>query len=198
MVCPCRDAIIASLWGQPKRIRRDESRLYKHNDMETTEQKRPTGMTILLVLSLINACWNILRSIVMFFTTPIMSKMVDDGQFEEMMQPFSAFGEDFTKAMTDSMNILTQINPYYYLILLALFIASLIGVIKMFKLNKRGFHVYAIAQILMLINASYFVYPLQKPSPFMTELLITILFIFAYYLFFKRIEMANKNTTDNL
>ena len=158
--------------------------------METTEQKHPTSMTILLVLSFINACWNILRSFVMYFTTPIMSKMLDDGQFEEMMKPFSSFGEDFTNAMTDSMNLLTQINPNYYLILLALFIASLIGVIKMFKNDKRGFHIYAIAQICMLIAHSVFVYPLQKPSPFISDLLLTAIFVLLYYLYFKRMEMT--------
>ncbi len=147
-------------------------------------------MTILLVLSFINACWNILRSFVMYFTTPIMSKMLDDGQFEEMMKPFSSFGEDFTNAMTDSMNLLTQINPNYYLILLALFIASLIGVIKMFKNDKRGFHIYAIAQICMLIAHSVFVYPLKKPSPFISDLLLTAIFILLYYLYFKRMEMT--------
>ena len=147
-------------------------------------------MTILLVLSFVNACWNILRSFVMYFTTPIMSKMLDDGQFEEMMKPFSSFGEDFTNAMTDSMNLLTQINPNYYLILLALFIASLIGVIKMFKNDKRGFHIYAIAQICMLIAHSVFVYPLQKPSPFISDLLLTAIFVLLYYLYFKRMEMT--------
>ena len=147
-------------------------------------------MTILLVLSFINACWNILRSFVMYFTTPIMSKMLDDGQFEEMMKPFSSFGEDFTNAMTDSMNLLTQINPNYYLILLVLFIASLIGVIKMFKNDKRGFHIYAIAQICMLIAHSVFVYPLQKPSPFISDLLLTAIFVLLYYLYFKRMEMT--------
>ena len=147
-------------------------------------------MTILLVLSSINACWYILRSIIMYFTTPIMSKMIDDGQFDEMMLPFSAFGEDFTKAMTDSMNVLTQINPNYYLILLALFIASLIGVIRMFKGDKRGFHIYSIAQICMLIAHSVFVYPLQKPSPFVSDLLLTSIFIMLYYLYFKRMEMT--------
>ena len=159
--------------------------------METTEQKqRPTGMTILLVLSFINACWNILRSIVMYFTTPRITEMLDNGQFEEMMQPFSAMGEEFTKAMTDNMTTLSQINTNYYLILLVLFIASLVGVLRMFKGDKRGFHIYAIAQILMLINASVFVYPLQKPSPFVSDLLFTIIFILLYYLYFKRMEMA--------
>ena len=80
--------------------------------METIEQKkRPTGITILLVLSFINACWNILRSVILYFTTPRMAEMYENGQFEEAMQPFSAMGEDFTKAMEDAMHVFTQINP---------------------------------------------------------------------------------------
>jgi hypothetical protein len=161
--------------------------------METTEQKRPTGMTILLVLSFINACWNILRSIIMYFTTPLMSEMLNNGQFEEMMEPFSSMGEEFTKAMNDSMTVLTQINTNYYLILLVLFIASLVGVIKMFRGDKRGLHIYAIAQILMLIDASVFVYPLQKPSPFFSDLLLTVIFILIYYLYFKRMNLTQDN-----
>ena len=166
-------------------------RLYHCFDMETDQKKRPTGMTILLVLSFINACWNILRSIVMYLTTPVMTKMLEDGQFDEMMQQFSSFGEDFTKAMNDSIHILTQINTNYYLILLVLFIASLVGVIKMFKGDKRGFHIYSIAQICMLIDHSMFVYPLQKPSPFTSDLIITVLFILLYYLYFKRMQMVD-------
>ena len=160
--------------------------------METIEQKkRPTGMTILLVLSFINACWNILRSVILYFTTPRMAEMYENGELDKMMEPFSAMGEEFTKAMNDSMHIFTQINPNYYLILLVLFIASLIGVLKMFKGDKRGFHIYSIAQICMLIDHSVFVYPLQKPSPFTSDLIITILFILLYYLYFKRMQMVD-------
>ncbi len=146
-------------------------------------------MTILLVLSFINACWNILRSLIMYFTTPKMAEMYENGQFEEMMQPFSTMGEEFTKSLNETMHILTQISPSYYLILLVLFIASLVGVIRMFKGDKRGFHIYSIAQICMLIDHSVFVYPLQKPSPFTSDLLLTALFILMYYLYFKRMEM---------
>ena len=85
---------------------------------------------------------------------------------------------------------MSQISPNYYLILLVLFIGSLVGVIKMWKGNKRGLHVYAISQILMLINASVYVYPLQKPSPFVYDLLLTIMFIVVYFLYFKRMEMS--------
>ena len=148
-------------------------------------------MTILLILSFINACWNILRSVILYFTTPRMAEMYENGELEKMMEPFSAMGEEFTKAMNDAMHIFTQINPNYYLILLVLFIASLIGVLKMFKGDKRGFHIYSIAQICMLIDHSVFVYPLQKPSPFTSDLIITILFILLYYLYFKRMQMVD-------
>lgn len=167
--------------------------------METTEQKiRPTGMTIFLVLSFVNACWNILRSFIMYVSTPMMAKMMENGDFEDAMEPFVAtFGEEMRQAMMDSMNLLTSINPNYYLILIVLFIGSLIGVLKMFKWDKRGFHIYSISQILMLINASVYVYPLQHPSPFTYDLLITLMFILMYYLYFKRKEQT-ENQRDKL
>lgn len=163
--------------------------------METTTSqppKRPMGMTILLVLSFLNACWNILSSIVMYFFIPKLSTMLENGQFEEMMAPFANMNEETAKIMTDGAKMLSQINPNYYLILLLLFIASLVGVIKMFKGDKRGLHIYAIAQICMLIDASAYVYPLQKPSPFISDLLLTSIFILIYRLYFKRMEMPQQ------
>ena len=158
--------------------------------METTEQnKRPVGITILLVLSFINACWNILSSVVSYFFIPRLATMLENGQFEEMLAPFSSMNEEMIQTMTDSATMLSQINPNYYLILLVLFIASLVGVIKMFKGDKRGLHIYSISQICMLIDASAFVYPLQKPSPFVSDLLLTAIFILLYYMYFKRMEM---------
>ena len=158
-------------------------------------QKRPVGMTILLVLSLINACWNIFSSSISLIMKPVMSEMLNNGQFDEMMQPFSTMGGEFSKAMNEGMQVFSQIDSKFYLILLVLFIASLIGVIKMFKGDKRGFHIYSIAQICMLIDNSVFVYPLQKPSPFFSDLMLTAMFILLYYLYFKRMEMA-KATQD--
>ena len=160
--------------------------------METNQKKRPVSITILLVLSFLNACWNILSSTVSYFFIPKLSTMLENGQFEEMIAPFSSINEETAKMMTDGATMLAQINPNYYLILLVLFIASLVGVIKMFKGDKRGLHIYAIAQICMLIDASVFLYPLQKPSPFVSDLLLTAIFILIYYLYFKRMEMTEQ------
>lgn len=154
-------------------------------------------MTILLVLSFINACWNIVSSLVSYFFIPSMAAMLENGQLEEMMAPFSEMNEEMTKMMTEGMTMLSQINRNYYLILLVLFIASLVGVIMMFKRNKRGFHIYSIAQICMLINSSVFLYPLQPQSQFTSDLLLTAIFILLYYLYFKRMEMQHDTPNPN-
>ena len=160
--------------------------------MNEQPQKRPTGMTILLVLSFINACWNILSSMVMRIMTPKMAEMVQNGQIEEMMAPYSALmGEEQQQLAMDGINMMAQIDPKYWLFLLILFIGSLVGVIQMFKGNKRGLHIYAISQILILINASLYLYPKQPQSGFVSELLLTLVFILFYYMYFKRMEISN-------
>ena len=162
--------------------------------METAKQrKRPVGMTILLVLSFVNACWNIFSSSISLLMKPQMTEMYNNGQFQEMIQPFETMGGEFTKALNESMQVFSQIDSKFYFILMALFIASLIGVIRMFKNDKRGFHIYSIAQICMLINSSVFIYPLQQPSPFFSDLMFTLIFILLYYLYFKRMEMTQPN-----
>ena len=71
-------------------------------------------MTILLVLSFINACWNILSSMVMRIMTPKMAEMVQNGQIEEMMAPYSALmGEEQQQLAMDGINMMAQIDPKY-------------------------------------------------------------------------------------
>ncbi|MBR1513512.1 MAG: hypothetical protein IJ622_04385 [Bacteroidales bacterium] len=170
--------------------------------METTnatqQPKRPTGMTILLVLSFINACFNIFSNIIMYFFTPMMAEMLKNGQLEEAMGPFmTAANEEMRTAMMDSMTALANIKPIYYLFMLVLFIGSLVGVIRMLKYDKRGLHFYAISQLLMLIVSSIYKYPLMQPSPFTTDLMLTVMFILVYYLYFKRMELMQDRQNTN-
>lgn len=154
-------------------------------------------MTILLVLSFLNACFSIFSNVVMYFFTPMMSEMIKSGQLEEIMgSVMTSANEETRTEMMNSMTMLSNIKPVFYLIMLVLFIASLIGVIKMFKWDKRGFHIYSIAQLLMLIASSVYKYPLMQPSPFMTDLLLTAMFILVYYLYFKRMEMTNRTDSN--
>ncbi len=149
-------------------------------------------MTILLVMSFINACWNIFSAAVSFLMLPQVSKMLDSGQMEEMMGPFyGAMSDDMKQMMIEGMRMLAQMDPKYFLFLSLLFVGSLVGVIQMFKGKKTGFHIYSISQILMLINSSVYLYPKQPQSGFVSDLLLTMIFILLYYLYFKRMEMSN-------
>ena len=111
---------------------------------------------------------------------------------EETMGPFyGAMSDEMKQMMMDGVRIFSQIDPKYWIFLTLLFIASLVGVIQMFRGKKVGLHIYAIAQILMLINASVYLYPLQPQSGFVSDLLLTLIFILLYYLYFKRMEMLD-------
>lgn len=163
--------------------------------MNEQVQKRPTGMTILLVTSLINAIFWIVGSFSLYVTTPAMTRAVESGQIEQFLAPYaSMLDETQMEDMMTGFRFMAQIDAKYWLFKLFLFIGSLFGVIKMFKVDKRGLHIYAISQILMLINSSIYFYPKQPQSAFVSDLLLTIIFILLYYLYFKRMEMSNDTT----
>ena len=147
-------------------------------------------MTILLVMSFINACWNIFTGIVSFLMLPHVASTYANGQVEETMGPFyGAMSDEMKQMMTDGMRMLSEIDPKYFLFLAILFVGSLVGVIQMFKGKKTGLHVYSISQILILINASVYLYPVQPQSGFVSDLLLTLIFILLYRLYFKRMEL---------
>ena len=163
--------------------------------MNEQVQKRPTGMTILLVMSLINAIFWIVGSFCLYVTTPAMTRAVENGQIEQFLAPYaSMLDENQMEDMMTGFRFMAQIDAKYWLFKLILFVGSLFGVIKMFKGDKRGLHIYAISQILMLINSSVYFYPKQPQSAFVSDLLLTIIFILLYYLYFKRMEMSNDTT----
>ena len=161
--------------------------------------KRPVGMTILLVLSLINAILQIFSSLGMWLTTPVMSQMLTDGTLEESMAPFLTLmrmDDASTQAFWEVLENRLTINPIYYLLTALLYIGSLIGVIKMFKLQRAGFHFYSISQMLLLIVSVVYVYSTQGSAGFFNEFLMTVMFILIYHLYLKRIENDPKNQRE--
>ena len=161
--------------------------------------KRPVGMTILLVLSLINAILQIFSSLGMWLTTPVMSQMLADGTLEESMAPFLTLmrmDDASTQAFWEVLENRLTINPIYYLLTALLYIGSLIGVIKMFKLQRAGFHFYSISQMLLLIVSVVYVYSTQGSAGFFNEFLMTVMFILIYHLYLKRIENDPKNQRE--
>lgn len=153
--------------------------------------RRPIGMTILLVLSLVNAILQIFSSLGMWITTPVMSQMLANGELEESMAPFLTLMRmdgDELETFWQILETRLSINPIYYLFTALLYIGSLFGVIKMFKLQRVGFHVYSISQMLLLIVSVIYIYSTLGSTGFFNEFLMTVMFILLYHLYFKRIE----------
>ena len=78
----------------------------------------------------------------------------------------------------DGLDILFNVSSYFFLVQTFLYAISLYGAYKMWHLQKLGFHIYAIAQILILITPEMFVDGL--PFPFI-QLLVTATFVFLYF-----------------
>ena len=150
----------------------------------------------MLILSLINAIYQSLSSLILYLYRPIMENMMESGQIEESLRVlFPTMDNTMFEAMMDNVAVQLQVNPNYYLILFVLFIGSMVGVLKMFKLQRIGFHIYSISQLLMLIAAVAFVRPNNSQFSFFNEFLTTLMFILIYHLFFKRIEFQQSHGT---
>lgn len=160
---------------------------------QDTKPKLPTMMNIMLICSFINACLKIFSSIIMYFGTPVMAEMLESGQAETILQPFLAsISEEEIRALMDNMRVIASINPIYHLITGVLFIASLIGVVKMLKIDKTGLHVYSISQLCIILASSRYLYKALTTSPFWSDIMLTALFIVIYHLGFKQLEMRQQ------
>ena len=89
--------------------------------------------------------------------------------------------------MAETMERFMEIPSYYYIITTILYIASLVGVIMMWKMRKTGFHVYTLAQLLVLLMTAM----LGKAYIGMGDIMMTLLFVAFYAVnFFKKTDYS--------
>ena len=152
--------------------------------------RRPVGMTILLILSLVNACLWIFSTLIMLITLPVMSQQLASGELASQMGPILSMtmNEEAVKEFWEMLEYYYSISINYYLFTALLYIGSLVGVLKMFKLQRIGFHIYSISQMLLLIVSAIYIYPTNGSNGFFTEILTTVMFILMYHLYLKRFE----------
>ena len=153
----------------------------EYNIEQQEPAKRPEMLTILCVLSFINAAWNTLSNFVSFafyntFQNLFTQLREGSGVYEDMAEQMG----DNWDVMVQATEMASSISRGYYFLEMILFIASFIGVRMMWKLQKKGFHVYAIAQIVMLIVTTVFTKITFGP------VLWTALFIAMYYPHYKK------------
>ncbi|MBR4155339.1 MAG: hypothetical protein IKU01_01365 [Bacteroidales bacterium] len=155
---------------------------------QETPEKRPEMLTVLCILSFINAVYNGIVNFVSFaFYDTIVSLFDQMKNGEGVYADLSEQLGDSWAEMAETAAFTFSVGSGYYFIEMLLFIASFIGVLMMWRLQKKGFHVYTISQILMLITTSVFVVSkVGGGFPFVTVLL-TALFVMMYFSHYKKV-----------
>lgn len=131
---------------------------------ETT--KRPELLTLLCILTFIGSGTSFIANFLLFFMIDQVKEVISQ------QETFSFLGSEV------DFSFIINIQPLFFLIQASLYIVSIYGAFQMFQLRKQGFHIYTIAQVILLIVPKIFIPVL--PFPFF-ELMVSTVFIFLYY-----------------
>lgn len=161
---------------------------YQENGMQDEQNvERPQMLTVLCVLSFINAVFSVISNLISFLFydsfRSLFQQMKDgEGIFEAMAEQM---GSDWDM-MVQSSSMVLSVGRGYYFVEILLFAASFYGVYMMWKLQKNGFHVYTVTQILMLIVSSVMIVGKIGGSLF-GPIFWTIFFVAMYFPYYKRV-----------
>lgn len=153
----------------------------ENNSFENPEPQRPSGLSVACVLSFINAGFQILSNLVWFLSYNAMKEVAESEEYYELMEKFTPNIDQ----LEDTMQSQLAISRTSYLLMLLLFVASFYGVLQMWKMQKKGFHIYTIAQILMLIVTAIFITSVTGQS-IVGSVILTAIWIGIYYIYYKR------------
>lgn len=160
-----------------------------YNLEQEEPERRPEMLTVLCILSFINAVYNGIANFISFafydsFVALLEQMRNGEGMFADMAEQMGDSWETMVEASSLSFSI---VGRGYYFIEMVLFVASFVGVLMMWRLQKKGFHVYAISQILMLIATSICVVSkIGGGFPF-SSVLFTALFVLMYFSYYKKV-----------
>jgi hypothetical protein len=151
------------------------------DNFETPTPKRPDGLTVACVLSFINAGWFALANLITFLSYNLMKSMVTDENYLEMMEKFVPDVDEFEATMEAQF----AVSRVSYLLQALLYVGSFIGVLYMWRLQKKGFHIYAISQILLLIVTAVFVTSVTG-APIWGSVILTAIWIGIYFIYYRK------------
>ncbi len=133
----------------------------------TLPKKRPQLLSFLCILSFIGGGLGAVSNLFVYFNHDLILDALQDEAFQALEYNFDLFA---------------KVNRNYFIISGLLQIISYNGVRFMWKLRRAGFHLYAIAQLLMLIVSTIYIYKPMDTFP-MFPLLLTTVFILLYLRF---------------
>ncbi len=138
-----------------------------------TKKQRPSQLSLLCILSFIGGGLSILSNLVIYSVFDQIKIYFEDGELQNF------FGTEI------DMGFLLNINPNFFLLQIVLFSFSVYGVYLMWNIDFKGFHIYSVSQVLLLIVPEIFIPSL--PFPFF-EIALTVVFILLYFKNLKEVE----------
>lgn len=149
--------------------------------MELSEQEKERlfyikrrNLRIVLVLSMIGSSLYMLSNLMWGFMQPAISNIYNTGELQVPSE------------MTTLLEKMLRTPRSFFFCSALLNAISLTGVIMMWSLRKIGFHLYTLAQLLILMITILF---LGRYNTNIGDIMFTLLFITYYFLAFKQLDM---------
>lgn len=146
-----------------------------------TNQKRPTTLLVLAILTFINSGLSFLSYLFLSISTDYLPQIVE--LLNNINQP---------KEVVDLYSQMIDIPGWKFLLIAVCYALSIVGAALMLKLNKIGFHIYVIAQIILFVIANFILKGVFSMN--MMSIIWTITFVGLYAIHLK--YMKNDENDD--
>lgn len=160
--------------------------IQEHTEQEDQE-KRPTGLWVLFILSAISTGLSFLAALVNLLQGPPNQSVTNQMKAEmaKSMKIAKGLKSDFLIDFIEKMNVISDATVQNFTLFNSLsfvfYALGLAGVILMFRGLKLGFHLYISYSFLVLIQYYFIVSPSQVPlTIIIANGLISLLFVFLY------------------
>jgi hypothetical protein len=132
--------------------------------------KRPTLITVLCILTFIGSGLNAFSNLMVFIFFDASMKFA-----AEMVKMFKLPG----------MDLFLDAKPVYFAVTALINALAVAGAIRMWQMRKHGFHIYTVAQILVILAPMYF---FRLPGPDFFSILLSGSFVMLYGSAFKKMS----------
>jgi hypothetical protein len=149
---------------------------YQESNLGEITEKRPTGLTVLCVLTFIGSGFTLLSY---FFFFALYNTIPDT-----MLMMAEMVGEPLGKTYENLANMFISSPQYSFLLMTLPSLFALIGAAIMLNMRKLGFHLYVVGQILVIV----FPMLLLKNEFSISGLLLALLFVALYAIFYKKMR----------
>jgi len=156
-------------------------------ELHQQEEKRPTFLTVLCILTFINIGINLLTLLFQLAVgpTPEEEMLAERVELTKATSQLEDAGMDGFAGMMDQLMAMTaEIQESFYLAMivsLVTYLIGLFGALKMFQGQKIGFHLYIIYSLLAVGGVYLYISPQNIPSiSIIFGLILSGIFVFMY------------------